>query len=233
MRWSLRRPIRSTRTPIETLSTESRLAAERLGTGSSAGSRTTSLWRPRIVVVHGAINARPSRGIAASRDSTTTGRRPTSGSSHHQISPRRGWSRSRRGFAERSQVTPLILVVERHRVVRGVASVDFSHALARDEGLERGVQQRGIVQIAACRAGARKEVLIHRGAHTSTRHAISMPWLCHIHDALPRSPAGDISLASARLVLATRRTVREETGRVRIAGRALGASSEAPRSIGK
>jgi len=54
------------------------LEAERVGTGSSPGSRTTSLARPRIVVVQGATNARRSRGIAASRDRTTTGRRPIS-----------------------------------------------------------------------------------------------------------------------------------------------------------
>jgi hypothetical protein len=75
MRWSLSRPMRSTSTPTETLSTESRLTALRRGIGSSPGSRTTSLARPRIVVVHGATSARPSRGIAASRDSTMTGRR--------------------------------------------------------------------------------------------------------------------------------------------------------------
>ena len=43
-----------------------------------------------MVVVQGATSARRSRGIAASRDHTTTGRRPTSASSHHQTSPRNG-----------------------------------------------------------------------------------------------------------------------------------------------
>ena len=47
---------------------------------------------PRMVVVQGATRARRSRGIAASRDSTTTGRRPISGGSHHHTSPRRGRS---------------------------------------------------------------------------------------------------------------------------------------------
>ena len=90
MRSMLRIPTRSTSTAIETLSIESRLTALRRGIGSSPGSRMTSLGRPRIVVVHGAIRARRSRGIATSRDSTTTGRRAISGSSHHQISPLRG-----------------------------------------------------------------------------------------------------------------------------------------------
>lgn len=90
IRASLRRPMRSVSTPTETLSIESRLTAVRRPTGSSPGSRTTSLAKPRIVVVHGAITARRSRGIAASRERTTTGRRPISGGSHHQSSPRNG-----------------------------------------------------------------------------------------------------------------------------------------------
>lgn len=90
IRSSLRRPRRSTSVPIETLSTESRFTADGSGTGSSAGSSRTSLARPRIVVVHGPISARPRRGMATSRESTTTGRRPTWGNSHHQISPRAG-----------------------------------------------------------------------------------------------------------------------------------------------
>jgi hypothetical protein len=87
---SASRPRRSTSTPTDTLSTESRLTADRLGTGSSPGSSTTSLGSARIVVVHGAISARPRRGMTASRESTTTGRRPISGSSHHHSSPRAG-----------------------------------------------------------------------------------------------------------------------------------------------
>src|SRR5713101_1898341 len=90
IRSPLSRPSRSTSTPIETLSTESRFTADRRGTGSSPGSRATSLGRPRTVVVQGAIKTRRSLGIAASRDRTTTGRRPISGSSHHHTSPRAG-----------------------------------------------------------------------------------------------------------------------------------------------
>lgn len=82
--------IRSTSTPTETLSTESRFTAQRRGTPSDAGSSSTSLGSPRMVVVHGAIRVRRRRGIAASRERTTTGRRPISGSSDHHTSPRRG-----------------------------------------------------------------------------------------------------------------------------------------------
>ncbi len=90
IRVSRNRPNRVTRIPIETLSTESRFTAEARGTGSSPGSGTTSLTSPRIVVVHGATSARRWRGITASRDRTTTGRRPISAISHHQSSPRAG-----------------------------------------------------------------------------------------------------------------------------------------------
>ena len=81
-----------TETETETDSTESRFTALRCPIGSSPGSSKTSLGRPRTVVVHGAISPRRSSGIAASRDNTTTGRRPMSGGSHHQSSPRLGRS---------------------------------------------------------------------------------------------------------------------------------------------
>jgi hypothetical protein len=90
MRSSAKRPSLCTRTATETLSTESRLTAQRLGTGSSPGSNTTSLLKPRTVVVQGPTSVRRSRGMAASRERTTTGRRPISANSHHHTSPRAG-----------------------------------------------------------------------------------------------------------------------------------------------
>ena len=92
MRLSLNRPRRSVNVPTETLSTESRLRTDWRGIGSSPGSRSTSLARPRMVVVQGAIRARRSLGIAMVRDRTKTGRRLTSGSSHHHTSPLAGKS---------------------------------------------------------------------------------------------------------------------------------------------
>jgi hypothetical protein len=65
-------PQQLTRITTDTLSTESGLTAERGGTGSSPGSSTTWLTRPRIVVVHGAMSVRRCRGMTASRDRTTT-----------------------------------------------------------------------------------------------------------------------------------------------------------------
>jgi hypothetical protein len=96
IRVSASRPSLLTKTATDTLSNESRFTAERQGIGSESGSRTTSLESPRMVVVHGATNARRSRGIAASRDNTTTGRRPISANSHHQTSPRAGSAITRR-----------------------------------------------------------------------------------------------------------------------------------------
>jgi hypothetical protein len=90
MRSSPNLPSRSVSVPTETLSTESRFTADRTGIGSSPGSSCTSLASPRIVVVHGAINAFRSLGIATSLERTTTGRREISGSSHHHTSPLAG-----------------------------------------------------------------------------------------------------------------------------------------------
>ena len=90
IRSSLSLPSRWVSVAIETLSIESRFNADLRGIGSSTGSRTTSLGRPRMLVVHGAITTRRSLGIAMSRDKTTTGRREISANSHHQISPRDG-----------------------------------------------------------------------------------------------------------------------------------------------
>lgn len=92
IRSSLSRPRRSTSETCDARRTESKLTAETSVTGSSPGSSTTSLGRPRMVVVHGAITASASRPSAASRNSTTTGLRPMSGVSHHQTSPQRGRS---------------------------------------------------------------------------------------------------------------------------------------------
>ncbi len=101
IRIPLSAPIRSTSTAVDTDSIESRLTAQRRPIGSSSGSSTTSLGRPLIVVVHGATSARRSRGMAASRDRTRTGRRPISGGSHHHSSPWTGttltWPKPRVG----------------------------------------------------------------------------------------------------------------------------------------
>jgi hypothetical protein len=87
IRSGLRQPRREVRMVKATFSTESRLTAVSRDTGSWPGSSSTSLSRPRSVVVHGAIKERRSRGIVMLRDSITTGRRPISGISQHHNSP--------------------------------------------------------------------------------------------------------------------------------------------------
>ena len=114
--------------------------------GSSPGSSSTSLGIPRIVVVHGPISARRSRGIAASRDSTTTGRRPISGSSHHQTSPRVGRAvTTRRRPRETRRGRPTRRRLERKAVVRRVGGIDLDRAIAGEEGAERLVDESRIV----------------------------------------------------------------------------------------
>jgi hypothetical protein len=131
------------RTPTETLSIESRFTADRSGTGSSPGSSTTSLASPRIVVVQGATSTRRSLGIAASLESTTTGRRPMLGGSHHQTSDRAGspLKRSRRLLGTRPS-RPTHLPRPRgdrrtahrwHRVRRPGAERSRLRALRREE----------------------------------------------------------------------------------------------------
>lgn len=90
MRSSSSLPSRSVSVITETLSTESRLTADRSGIGSSPGSITTSLANPRTVVVQGAMSALRSLGMEMSRERITTGRREMEGSSHHHTSPLMG-----------------------------------------------------------------------------------------------------------------------------------------------
>ena len=176
IRSSLSLPIRSTSTATDTLSTESRFTAQSRGIGSSAGSRTTSLGIPRIVVVHGATRQRRNRGMAASRDSTTTGRRPISGRSDHQTSPRLGnWIMSRR----RPHGT---------RSGRPTRRAHRADARRRPSSLRR--------PRLACFGRTRsqapcllEELAVDRCADPNPRHGISMPWACHFETgARVRSP---------------------------------------------
>ncbi|KGN36672.1 hypothetical protein N803_04080 [Knoellia subterranea KCTC 19937] len=88
IRASLSLPIRSTKVPTETDSTASSAATHGRGTGSLSGLSSTSLGRPRMVVVHGATSVRPNARIATVLESSTTGRRGKCGVSHHHTSPR-------------------------------------------------------------------------------------------------------------------------------------------------
>lgn len=187
IRTSPRRPIRSTRTPSATLSTVSSLTAQRRGTGSSPGSSTTSLGRPRTIVVHGAISARWSRGMATSRDRTTTGRRPTSGSSHHHTSARAGGEVTRPlqqtgttpGHPSR-RLRPGVVVVG------GVGGVDLRRALSGEERGQRVVDQRGIRRARLRRPGLLEQVLVHSRADPQPGHTTTTPLIGHPGDGSTR-----------------------------------------------
>lgn len=84
---SLSRPSPSTRVTIEALSTKSRFTPDRRGIRSPPGSRMASLAKSRILIVRRAIRVRRSLGMAASHNTTTSGRRPIATTSHH-ASPR-------------------------------------------------------------------------------------------------------------------------------------------------
>ena len=180
IRSSLSRPRRSTRTATETLSTESRLIEDRRGTGSSAGSTTTSLARPRIVVVQGAMSVRLSRGMAASRESTTTGRRPTSGSSHHHTSPRAG-----RGLTLTTLPPPLETrpdrpkhqAPERVLVVDGVGSVDLGGTMPVDSAASAWSKRAASVNGESVRRALAKRF----SSTVVLTLVLAMPGLCHTY----------------------------------------------------
>ena len=180
IRDSLSRPMRSTSNATATDSTESRLTALRRGTGSSSGSKATSLASPRIVVVHGAISARRSRGIAASRDNTTTGRRPISGGSHHHTSPRLGRSVIARPRHEMTQGHPT------RRARRSGERRTLRHTQHRSRppdtaqgalpGLRRSVRRRWFPPVSCGRGRADLGPLSCSGGYESCHnHATNMP----------------------------------------------------------
>jgi len=169
---SLSRPRRFTKTAAGTLSTESRFTADRWGMASTPGSRSTSLGSPRTVVVHGATIARRSRGIAASHESTTTGRRPISGSSHHQTSSRAGsgvtTSPRRCGMTRDRPTRP---GRSAGAVVRGVGGIDLDGAVASKQGHQCLIEQRCVCQLGAQITCARQQVCIDSRAHPCSCHA--------------------------------------------------------------
>ena len=191
IRASATRPRRWTRIAIETLSIESRLTAERRGTGSSPGSRRTSLGRPRMVVVQGAMSARRWRGITASRDRTTTGLRPIPAMSHHHTSPRAGRSvTTRRPPAGRRPGLPIRPARRVGARRTGIAGVDLGRAVPRQQGSECFVDQRRAGLPDALRALSRRPSAFSR---TSPHRLPARRW----PDA-PRWSAGSATPSSRR-----------------------------------
>ena len=157
MRASLNRPSRSTSKPTDTDSTESRLTAHRFGTGSSPGSRTTSLRRPRPrdddrrQVVH-----------------TTTLLLVEHGSS------------SRHCVTERRQVTPLVGFVEgMGRVGRDVGGIDLRSPVAGDQRCQGLIHEVGVRQRGAPTTRLVERPCVDRGADPNPRRSTNVARLCH------------------------------------------------------
>ncbi len=148
--------------------------------GSSSGSSSTSLGIPRMVVVHGPINVRRNRGIAASRGSTTTGRRRARRA--HTTRPLRAPgvpSRRAGSRPERGEISPLVVRVERHTVVSRVGSVDLAPAMSGEESTERLIDERSVRKLRTRPPRPRKQLLVDRGADPDAGHIILMPHTSH------------------------------------------------------
>jgi hypothetical protein len=120
IRESASRPRRLTKTATETLSTASKFTAERGGTGSEP-VRGQPRWHVPGWSCCIATRTRRSRGIAASRDSTTTGRRLTSADRHSKRIDRHSWAfldQLRRALYRLSQLVTLQLTVRLLDVVK-------------------------------------------------------------------------------------------------------------------
>jgi hypothetical protein len=175
MRSSLNRPIRSVMDPSATLSTESRFTADGRGMGSSPGSSTTSLARPRILVVHGATRALRSLGMAASRDRTTTGRRSSGGACTTRPLPALAdRSRGGRRLSKGGQVAPLIGLIERMIVVGGVGGVDLGGTISRNQSAKGLIEKRSVVHTRLQASGLVQERLVDRGTDSYACHATTM-----------------------------------------------------------
>ena len=185
MRSSLNRPSRPTRTPTDTLSTESGLTAHRRGTGSVPGSRTprweSSGWsscpgRPGPAPVaewRHLDSARPRGGCRCREPRTTRARRVDGGRSRSGRrpsgrTPDRPTHRPRRPGARRT----------RRRHGRPLP-VDAAH-----ERIERPVGRRGIGACARHPWRPCEEIAVHRGADACAGHGMTVTL---------RSPAGNAS----------------------------------------
>ena len=173
MRSSPNLPNRSVSVPTETLSTESRLTTDGSGTWSSPGSKGTSLASPRTLVVQGATKCPPEcwvGGVARQHDDRST-------RDIGKLTPPclGGADPSRRRLAKRSQVAPLVGLVEWVVVVGGIPGVDLGCSMTRHQGLEGLVHEGGVIQLRPQPPGMGDECLVDRRAHSYACHATTMP----------------------------------------------------------
>ena len=162
---------------------------------------------PRVLPPRRSLRSRGSRRSAAGRDPRRARGGPRSGASgSSSCTERRGlagvsrWRRRgrerRRGagrspgarttvrpsrragsLPERGKVAPRIRLVERVRVVHGVASVQLGGPMASEQRAERLVDQHGIRDTGAHSPGALEEVGVDGGADACAGHATNMPCL--------------------------------------------------------
>jgi len=91
-------------------------------------------------------------------------------------------ARSRRAGsgAERREVSPLIDLVERVRVVSRISSIDLDLAMPGQQRRKRLVDQRRVCEARTRPARAVKQLPVNSGTDPHTVHAIIVPLLCHV-----------------------------------------------------
>lgn len=173
---------RSTRCALGTTRRLSKLAAHSVGIPSSGPSRS-SLGIIRTVRVIGAASNELRTGIAASRVMTRNGRRPTSATSPHQTSPRRGsvtrvLRQSLREATRERQHPPAAWLgfacTPRPSTGRALDSARSVQSLLRlREPLQRDFRRRPSVQGRQASKGARLGAARLSGLLTCKQHTIS------------------------------------------------------------
>lgn len=125
-----------------------------------------------MLVVQDAIRVRRNLGIAASLERTTTGRRETSGTSHHQTRPSRG-PRSRRGRGSRMDATSPHSSGLFKRVLGVAASISVPRCWA-SSGARASSDNAASLSSNRSRRVSASSPLVRGGAYTDSLHAITM-----------------------------------------------------------
>jgi hypothetical protein len=120
-------------------------------------------------VVQGPIIARRRRGIATSRESTTTGRRPTPASSHHQTSPRAGSAVTtrRQPFGTR-RGHPFVVRVDWDAVVHDEQVLLIGLPMAHGHRFARPKHERLTPSCSSCRSPSKSSATTQTSPRPST-----------------------------------------------------------------
>jgi hypothetical protein len=138
------------------------LAIAQIGRACSADSESGC-------VVQGPIIARRRRGIATSRESTTTGRRPTPASSHHQTSPRAGSAVTtrRQPFGTR-RGHPFVVRVDWDAVVHDEQVLLIGLPMAHGHRFARPKHERLTPSCSSCRSPSKSSATTQTSPRPST-----------------------------------------------------------------